>query len=162
MTGINFAGSFAPKATTLLTLVSGAVTVSQVRHTIAAETGATDDLATLTIDSTIPSGYVGVVILQADAGDTITIKDGTGNIATGNNADLVLTEDARLVLEYNGTNWAPINCIAQATKFTVTNWASDVALDCDAATDAEICDVIGTIITVLKAAGILDATVTTP
>lgn len=155
----NLAGSFAPAAATTLTLDTGAVTVSQVRHILAAEAGVTDDLDTITVDSTIASGYGGVVILKADSGDTITVKDGTGNIVTGNNADIVLAGDARLVLEYNGSNWVPVNSVAQVTAFTITNWTSDFALDCDAAAVAETNDVLGTLIKELIAAGVIAGTV---
>ena len=162
MAGIKFAGSFAPADASTLIIATGAVTVNRVRHILAAETGTTDTLTTITVDSTIASGYSGVVILQADSGDTITIDDGGGNIVTGNNADLILAGDARLVLEYNGTNWVPINSVAQVTAFTVTNWTNDVAMDCNAAADAEICDVLGTLIKSLIAAGVIAGTVSAP
>ena len=45
--------------------------------------------------------------------------------------------------------------------FTVTNWNEDVALDCDAAADAEICDVLGTVIKALQDHGILGGTTST-
>jgi len=159
MSGLDFSGSFAPKAATLLTIDAGVITVSQVRHTIAAEAGVEDDLATITVDSTIGSGFGGVIILGADTGDTITLKDGTGNIVTGNNADLVLTGDARMVLEYDGTNWIPINNIAQPTEFTVTNWTEDFEIDADAAVVAEVCDFLGTLLIALEKSGIISATV---
>ena len=66
---------------------------------------------------------------------------------------------ARLVLEYNGTNWVPINAIAQVTAFTVTNWTNDVALDCNAAAVAETNDVLGTLIKHLIATGVIAGTV---
>jgi hypothetical protein len=46
-----------------------------------------------------------------------------------------------------------------ATNFAVTNWTSDVAMDCNAAADAEICDVLGTLIKELIAAGIIRGSV---
>jgi hypothetical protein len=161
MSGMDFDGSFAPANATSLTIASGVITVSQVRHIVAAETGTTDDLATITVDSTIGSGYGGILILQADSGDTITVKDGTGNITTGNNADIILEGDARLCLEYDTANsdWKPFNNTAQVSAFTVTNWTEDFAMDCDGAADAEICDVLGTLIKELIASGLIAGTV---
>jgi hypothetical protein len=43
--------------------------------------------------------------------------------------------------------------------FAVTNWTSDVAMDCNAAADAEICDVLGTLIDQLIKAGIIKGSV---
>ncbi len=45
------------------------------------------------------------------------------------------------------------------TSFTITNWNSDVALDCDSTTDGELADVMGTIIKSLIDQGILKGTV---
>lgn len=46
-----------------------------------------------------------------------------------------------------------------APAFTVTNWTNDVALDCNAAADAEICDVLGTLIKQLQEQGIINGSV---
>jgi len=43
--------------------------------------------------------------------------------------------------------------------FTVTNWTDDVALDCNAAADAEISDVLGTLIKHLIEQGIINGSV---
>ena len=47
-----------------------------------------------------------------------------------------------------------------ATGISCTNWSSDVAMDCNTADDAEICDVLATLIKILQAKGILGGTVT--
>jgi hypothetical protein len=47
------------------------------------------------------------------------------------------------------------------TAFTITNWTSDVAMDCNAASDLEICDVLATVIAELVKLGILKGTVAT-
>jgi hypothetical protein len=161
MSGLDFDGSFAPAAATEVQIGSAAVTVSQVRHIIKAETGTTDTLETITVDSTIASGYGGIVIFQAYSGHAITFDDGGGNITTGNNADIILEGDARLAMEYDTTNsvWVPFNNAAQVSAFTVTNWTEDFAMDCDAAADAEICDVLGTLIKELIASGLIAGTV---
>jgi hypothetical protein len=159
MTGLDLAGSLALADATTLTLATGVITVTQVKHILAAESGTTDDLVTINVDASIGAGYEGVLILQADAGDTITLKDGTGNITTGNNADLVLTGDARVVLCDKGGTWYPLTNIAQVSAFTITNWTEDFALDCDAAAADEICDLLGTLIKALIASGVIAGTV---
>jgi len=45
--------------------------------------------------------------------------------------------------------------------FTITNWTDDVEMDCDAAADAEIADVLGTLIKHLIDSGIIQGTVST-
>ena len=47
----------------------------------------------------------------------------------------------------------------EGTSFTVTNWTNDVALDCNTGADAEICDVLGTLIKTLQEQGILKGSV---
>lgn len=44
-------------------------------------------------------------------------------------------------------------------EFTITNWNSDVALDCDSTSDGELADVLGTVIGQLIEAGILQGSV---
>jgi len=76
-----------------LTIATGAVTVTQNTHIIAAETGITDDLDTIngTIDRQL-------VAIQADTGDTITIKHGTGNITVLTGNDLPISGDDWVLL----------------------------------------------------------------
>lgn len=47
----------------------------------------------------------------------------------------------------------------EGTAFTITNWNSDVALDCDSTSDGELADVIGTLIKTLIEQGILSGSV---
>jgi hypothetical protein len=107
MSGIDFDGSLAPADATTLTIASGVITVIQVKHIIAAQTGTTDDLDTINVDSTIGAGYEGIIILKADAGDTITLKHETGNISLPGGFDINLTGEALLIMVDNGTNWVP-------------------------------------------------------
>lgn len=86
---------------TILTLASDTVTVTQNVHTIAAETGTTDDLATINGGTDRQ-----LLIIQADTGDTITVKHGTGNINLNGAADFDLSGDKTLLLFYDGVNWA--------------------------------------------------------
>lgn len=46
-----------------------------------------------------------------------------------------------------------------ATGISCTGWTSDVAMDCNTAADAEIADVLATLIKILQTKGILGGTV---
>jgi len=48
---------------------------------------------------------------------------------------------------------------SQGLAFTITNLTQDLAMDCNAAADAEICDVLGTLIRELIRKGIINGTV---
>ena len=124
MAGLDLSGSFAPATGTSLTIASGVVTVAQMKHVIAAETGTADDLDTITVDSTIGSGYQGIVILRADTGDTITLKHGTGNIALPGSIDVSLSGQAVLMLVYNGTNWVPTYATESASVVLLSGQAT--------------------------------------
>jgi len=86
-----------------LTIAVGVITVALNYYIIAAEAGVTDDLVT------INGGLTGQPLaISADAGDTITVKNGTGNIVITGGYDFVLTGDRVLLLFYDGTNWVDI------------------------------------------------------
>jgi hypothetical protein len=106
------------KAPTTLTIASGVITVTQNLHIIAAESGTADNLDTielgydaLSIDSI---EYYPVLIIQANTGDTITIKHGTGNIDLPGDADIPLGDDEWILLMWNGTAWQTISGVAFA------------------------------------------------
>ncbi len=90
-------------AASALGIVSGAVTATQNLHTITSETGTTDDLTTITAaaDRTL-------LVIQATATHTITVKHGTGNISLNGAADFVLSGDKALLLYWNGTAWVDL------------------------------------------------------
>lgn len=93
----------AMNAPTELTISSGAVTVTQLVHTVDTESDASsDDLDTLTF-----SGSSGIVyIAAANAARTVVVKHGTGNILLGGAADISLDDGNKaLCLVYDGTNW---------------------------------------------------------
>ena len=48
---------------------------------------------------------------------------------------------------------------SQELAFTITNMTQDVAMDCNTAADAEICDVLATVIRELIRKGILNGVV---
>lgn len=87
----------------ILTVSAGAVTATQTYHVIAAESGTTDDLNTITAVAANT-----FVLLQADAGDTITVKHGTGNVMLNGASDFALSGDKTLLLFYDGTNWSDV------------------------------------------------------
>lgn len=86
-----------------LTISSGSVTATPNSghgfHKIAAETGTTDDLDTV---SGLAAGEL--LVLLADSGDTITIKHGTGNFDLPDDSDLTLEDDNPLQFLYDGSN----------------------------------------------------------
>jgi hypothetical protein len=108
------------RAPTILTLATGVVTITQRLHIIAAETGTTDDIDTILIgyDSVSMNGYTywPVLCIRADAGDTVTLKHGTGNLDLPGDADIDVTDDAWVFLIYDviQTVWQG----AKATPFT--------------------------------------------
>ncbi len=86
-----------------LTLVGDAVTITKNYHVLAAQAGVTDDLATITGGDT---GWL--LAIAADAGDTITVKNGTDNIVITGGYDFVLSGDRVLLLIKDETNWIDI------------------------------------------------------
>jgi hypothetical protein len=93
-------------ATSILTISAGVVTLTGAFHTIAAETGTADDLDTIT--QAVGAKTPQMIVLQADTGDTITLKHNTGNIQTRTSADLTLSGTIALLLFFDGTQWIDI------------------------------------------------------
>lgn len=92
-------GFFHKEVTGETLLASDTLTVTQSMHVVGAQSGTADDLATITqhADFTF-AGYQPVIFLKATTGDTITIKDGTGNIETNTGADVSLTGEKMIML----------------------------------------------------------------
>jgi len=88
----------------IATLSSGIATLSQTLTILAAESGTSDDCATFSA----AKGHGDLLVVQADSGDTITIKHGTGNISTTSGEDLTLSGSDLLMFVYDGTNWCEI------------------------------------------------------
>jgi hypothetical protein len=97
-------GKIIVAADTELTIASGAVTVTQVYHTIRGEGSANDELAT------INGGEVGQLLLirTATSAHTITVKAGTGNITMGGDFFMNNTADTLLLIN-TGTNWLEVS-----------------------------------------------------
>ena len=92
------------KDSTTLTIATGVVTISQSTHTIDGEGDADDSLVTI-------SGGTQEDILfirPANSARNITIEHGTGNIVTGDGNDLLIQDNAVIILQYDGTNWRVI------------------------------------------------------
>lgn len=86
-----------------LTIASGAITVTAGRHLVDTESdGASDDLDTI---NGLAAGEV-VFLTPADAGRTVVVKHGTGNIHCPGGADISLAEgtDGVMVFSPDGTN----------------------------------------------------------
>lgn len=71
-----------------IVIASGAITPTKAAHSVSAESGAADDLATITT-SNFATGDI--IKLAPTSGHTITIKHGSGNITTNTGADIVLS-----------------------------------------------------------------------
>jgi hypothetical protein len=85
------------------TLSSDAIAVddTHTRYVVAAESGTVDSLAT------ISGGVAGqIVIIEPDAGDTITLVHTTGNLELPGNHNIVLSDvDHKIGLIHDGTDW---------------------------------------------------------
>jgi len=103
------------------TLSSDAFTATKGYVIITSQTGTTDNLATI-------NGGSGntLIVIQAAASNTITVKNGTGNIFLNGGADVALSGDKTLALFYDGTNWADLGAGGSGGSGTVTNvsWAT--------------------------------------
>ena len=88
-----------------LTISAGAITPTSTCHRVAPETGTVDDL------STISGGAQGdfLVLMTNSSANTITIKNGTGNIYLASGADKVITSSRTKVLLVNfNSEWQEI------------------------------------------------------
>ena len=73
--------------------------------TVAAQTPTTDDLDTINAQAPTSFAVGDTICLQADAGDTITVKHNVGNIHLDGSADKALVNGNQFLLKYNGTDW---------------------------------------------------------
>lgn len=95
-------------AATILTIAGGIVTQAEGRHIIAAQSATADDLDTIE-----PLSSAQLLLLTADAGDTITLKDGTGNLTLG--ADVAMDDATAVLLYYDGAAWLLVGSAGGAT-----------------------------------------------
>ncbi len=91
-----------------LTIAGGVITIANECYvTINAQAGVTDDLDT--INGTVEGQ---IIVLQAAASDTITLKHAAGNIVTATGGDVIMTGNQEFMLQDNGTNLVVLNFIA--------------------------------------------------
>lgn len=83
------------------TMAANAVIPTASLTEVNGETGAADDLETITATNFSEGGIL-LLYKKSTSGD-ITIKNGTGNIKCG--SDRVLGTDSTALLIYDGTNW---------------------------------------------------------
>src|SRR5262245_27058148 len=122
-----------------LTLASDAATPTQIFHTLNAESGSADNLATLNTSGFTQLTGGGLtfrpfVILIAASGDTITVKHGTGNIELNGAADFALSGNKLLLLFYQGTKWSDVGAGSSGGAPTGAQY---LALATDAGLSAE-------------------------
>jgi hypothetical protein len=87
-----------PEAATEKVISGGAITITQSYHEVSGEGDANDEL------DTVNGGSEGIVLILRAVDDTITLKDGTGNLILG--GDIVLAPSAEnIILVFDGTNW---------------------------------------------------------
>ena len=83
-----------------LTLATGAITITKSYHILTSEVGVTDDLETIGTGTT-GMGEGTIVVLMAESGHTITIKNAVDNIFT--DVDIVLEGEKQVALiDFNG------------------------------------------------------------
>ena len=87
-----------------LTLAAGAVTITQNYHAIVASSGTTDNL--VTINGGVDRQFI---VIQAQSGDTITVKNGTGNIFINSGSDFSLSSHKTLLLFHHDTVWTNLS-----------------------------------------------------
>ena len=88
-----------------LTLNAGVVTATDSYHEITSQSGPNDDL------DTINGGTDGMIlVLHATSGDTITVKDGTGNIKTATDFAMNAIEDSIMLIYSSAqSSWIEIS-----------------------------------------------------
>jgi hypothetical protein len=122
--------ALALKEGTTLTISSGVVTALQEYHIIAAETGTADNLDTISLGYTNLSvkgnTYRPCLRLIADAGDTITLRHGTGNLLLPGDTDITLSDDAFVWLLWRGTAWYALGTVGGSGATTADNVTVDV------------------------------------
>ena len=102
-------GPIAYKATSELTIATGAITVLGNVHTVDTESdAANDDLDTITAGDNVLAGHL-LIISAANAGRDVVVKDGTGNINLPGGDYTIDDADKRLTLIYDGPNWEEIS-----------------------------------------------------
>lgn len=91
-----------------LTISGGSVTPTKAVHTLEPESGTSDNLDTLATGSVVD----GIIVLVRcnDSGDTITIRDATGNIYTRDSSNITLDDTEKSVsFQRRGSDWYEVS-----------------------------------------------------
>lgn len=92
-------GAFRSADIATIPIASGVLTITSAMVIAQAESGTADDIATITPDiESINATDRYFVMIEADAGDTLTLKHGTGNLTLKGAADIELTGGQRALL----------------------------------------------------------------
>lgn len=122
--------ALALKEADTLTISSGVITATQEYHVIAAETGTTDTVDTISLGYTNLSvkgnTYRPCLRLIADSGDTITLAHGTGNLVLPDGSDITLNDDAFVWLLWRGSAWYAMGTVASGGGTTADVVTVDV------------------------------------
>lgn len=92
----------------VITIASGVATITKSNVWLAAESGTTDQLDTLTLAGAADGD---VVLLRSDTGDTITVDDANIDLGAATRA---VAPGGCLALIYDGTSWAELFFITAA------------------------------------------------
>ena len=95
-------------APTVVTIASGVATITTGFVALAAESSTTDQLDTLTLAG---AGEGDIVLLIADAGDTITVDDANIDLGAATRA---IGPGGCLALRFDGTSWCELFFLAGA------------------------------------------------
>lgn len=99
-------------APTQKTIASNAITPTLALHTVAASSGTTDTLNTITaVNNTW-------LVLKAASGHTITLASGAGNIITTNGGGIDLSGDRAVLLWCENSQWSVIAASGNKNNFT--------------------------------------------
>ena len=87
---------------TAVTLSSQAFVATDALHVVAASSGTSDTLASITATNNLTNDWIQ---LLPKSGHTITVSHGTGNIFLQGGVNKVLNASVALILRYDGSNW---------------------------------------------------------
>jgi len=95
-----------------LTISSGSITPTRSYHSVAVESGTTDNLDTIATTNASPGDLL--VLYAAVAGKNIVVRDvtvsGTGNIFLSDNASFTMNHNTdRIMFVFGGSNWIELS-----------------------------------------------------
>jgi hypothetical protein len=114
MSGVIASATQALKHPVTVTIANDTITIVQANMIVFAETGITDNLATINGGELITgiANYGHEIYIKAQTGQTITIKHAIGNIMLTGGADFTLSGNKVLPLRWFGTSWVDVSTSA--------------------------------------------------